>query len=1165
VALRPSAASGPTPYRRRRPERTLLYRTVQPLLETGVSTIMIDIGQWLASLGLGRYQELFVEQAIDVGMLPELTDDDLKGLGIPLGDRKRLLRAIALLSGVGGANATPADAEAAPTVDPTTTTSVCMAERRHITVLFCDLVGSTQLSTQLDPEDLSAVLADYRRCCADAITRWGGYVAKYMGDGVLAYFGWPQAHEDDAEAAVHAALQLVRAVGRLAAPRAGAHLAARAGIATGEVVVGDTIGQGAAQEHNVVGETPNLAARMQALARADSVVIDARTRRLVGDLFELTESHVAVKGFAEPVPAYEVIAASATQSRFQALHPQRTVLIGRDEEISALLRRWDQAIHGEGQVVLLCGEPGIGKSRMLDAFAERLADAPHMRLRYFCSPHHTQSPLHPFVAQLENAAGFVADDPNATKYAKLVAVLRTDVAAPSEDAALLAELALIVPGEHYRLLALAPEQKKERTFEALLTQLEALAAAKPVLILFEDLHWIDPTSHALFDRMVEAVERLPVLVVATFRPEFAPRWVGASHVSMQTLRKFSRRESDAFVERLTGGKALPPDVAERIIAHTDGVPLFVEELTRAVLEGDLLTEESDRYVLAGPLPAFAIPTSLQASLIARLDRLAPLKDIAQIGATIGREFPYELLAAVAGRAASDLDAALEQLVQAGLLFRRGTRARSTLAFKHALVRDAAYASLLRSRRQELHARIAQTLEKSFPARAAAEPEIVAQHLTEAGLDAAATLWWSRAGRQSLRRAANPEAVAQLGRALDLLARLPASRERDEQELDLLINLGPALINTQGWNSPEVRSVYVRALAIASRLDKPDALLASLVGRWATFHLGGRYHEALEVADEVERLARASSHNGAMLQAHHLAFPPLLYLGDVAKCRSHIADMLALYDEPAHREHRFVYMSHDPAVCGHAFGAMAAWFAGDIVEAHEAAARADALARRLGHAPTLAHALYWTANVCVLPRDVDGALAMSNEVLDLTRSVKHAPAEASAQSFKGWALVQRGEIDEGLRLLEAGLVAWRAQQHEMLTPHRLCLYAEGLLAAGRASEASAAVAEALALVERNDERTFAPIVMLAQAEVLLAGGDTSGAERVLGSALEAAARARCRSPELRAATRLALLWAERGERDRASDLLAPVVGGITPMAQSRDIHDASALLEALRRA
>ena len=1126
---------------------------------------MIDISQWLASLGLERYQELFVEQAIDVGVLPELTDDDLKGLGIPLGDRKRLLRAIALLSGVGGANATPADTQAAPTVDSTAATGVGTAERRYITVLFCDLVGSTQLSTELDPEDLSAVLGDYRRCCADAITRWRGYVAKYMGDGVLAYFGWPQAHEDDAEAAVHAALQFVRAVNRLAAPRAGAHLAARAGIATGEVVVGDPIGRRTAQEHDVVGETPNLAARMQALARENNVVIDARTRRLVGDLFELRElGHVAVKGFAEPVPAYEVIAASATQSRFEALHPQRTALVGRDEEISALLRRWDQAVLGEGQVALLCGEPGIGKSRTLDAFAERLAAAPHVRLRYFCSPHHTQSPLHPFCAQLENAAGFAVDDLPGTRYAKLVAVLRTDVAAPSEDAALLAELASIVPGEHYRPLALAPEQKRERTFEALLAQLEALAAAKPVLILFEDLHWIDPTSHALFDRMVEAVERLPVLVIATFRPEFAPRWLGAPHVSMQTLRKLSRRESDAFVERLTGGKALPQDVADHIIAHTDGVPLFLEELTRAVLEGDLLSEESDRYVLAGALPALAIPTSLQASLMARLDRLAPLKDVAQIGATIGREFPYELLAAVAGRAASDLDAALEQLVQAGLLFRRGTRARSTLAFKHALVRDAAYASLLRSRRQELHGRIAQTIEKSFPARAAAEPEIVAQHLTEAGLDAAAALWWSRAGRQSLRRAANPEAAAQLGRALDLLARQPAGRERDEQELDLLIDLGPALINTRGWNTPEVRAVYARALAIAPHLDRPDALLASFVGRWATFHLGGRYREALDVADDAEQLARASSHNGAMLQAHHLAFPPLLYLGEVAKCRSRIADMLALYDEAAHREHRFVYMNHDPAVCGYAVDAMAAWFAGDTVEAHEAAERADVLARRLGHAPTLAHALYFNANVCVLARDVDGALAMSKEVLDLARSIKLAPAEASAQSFKGWALVQRAEIDEGLRLLEAGLAAWRAQSHKLLTPHRLCLYAEGLLAAGRASEASAAVAEALALVERNDERTFAPMIMLAQAEVLLARGDTSGAERVLASALEAAAHARCRSPELRVATRLALLWAERGERERASDLLAPVAGRMTPTAQSRDIHDASALLEALGR-
>ena len=1120
---------------------------------------MTDIEQWLSGLGLDRYRNLFIEQAIDVGVLPELTDDDLKGLGIPLGHRKRLLRAIADLRAAAGASA------GGTTVAATTaaaTEAGAAADRRHITVLFCDLVGSTELSTLLDPEDLSTLLASYRRCCARVVTRWRGYVAKYMGDGVLAYFGWPQAHEDDAEAAVRAGLELVAAVGRLASGRAGTQLATRVGIASGEVVVGDTIGESAAQEHSVVGDTPNLAARMQALARADSVVIELRTRRLVGNLFEFADlGLVAVKGFPDPVPACEVIGASATQSRFEALHPQQTALVGRDEEIGALFRRWEQATRGEGQVVLLAGEPGIGKSRTVAALCERLSDTPHVRLRYFCSPHHAQSPLHPFIAQLESAAGLAANHTPATKYAKLVSVLSP--VTPAEDAALLAELTSIEPGEHYRPVALAPEQKKERTLTALVGQLEALASSKPVLLVFEDVHWIDPTSLALLERIVDVVERSAVLFVATFRPEFAPPWLGAAHVSMHALRKLSRRESLALVERLTGGKALPPEVAERIVAHTDGVPLFMEELTRTVLEGNLLTEEADRYILAGPLPPLAIPTSLQASLMARLDRLASLKDIAQIGAAIGREFSYELLAAVAGRRESDLQVALDQLVDAGLLFRRGTPPRATLMFKHALVRDAAYASLLRARRQELHARIAEAIESAFPTLAAAEPEIVAQHLTEAGLDSAAAGWWRRAGEQSLRRAANPEAAAQLGRTLDLLTKQPASRERDEQELDLLIALGPALINTRGWNSPEVRAAYTRALELARELDKPHGLLASFVGRWAMFHLGGKYREALEVADEAERLGRSSSNDGATLQAHHLAFPPLFYLGEVARCRQHIADMLDLYDEAAHAEHRFVYMAHDPAVCGHTFGAMAAWFAGDVSEAREAAARADRLARRLGHVPSIAHALYWNANLCVLARDVEGALSMSDEVLVFARTFKLAPAEASAQSFRGWALVQRGEIHEGVRALEAGLAAWRAQQHQLLLPHRLCLYAEGLLAAGRVADASAAVAEALALVERNDERTLAPIVLATQAEVLLAGCDASQAERVLARALDAAVRVRCRSPELRAGSRLAQLWAQRGERQRARELLAPIIGRMTPSTASRELANASALLDELR--
>jgi class 3 adenylate cyclase len=1109
---------------------------------------MREIERWLAGIGLEQYGPLFVDEAIELAVLPDLHDGDLKNLDIPLGHRKRILRAIGELRGA---------------VVPTTPVRDGLsADRRHITVLFCDLVGSTQMSTVLDPEDLTELLNGYRRYCSETIARWHGYVAKYMGDGVLAYFGWPRAHEDDVETAVRAGLELSTGV-RLLETGSRVRLATRIGIATGEVVVGDTIGEGAAQEHSVVGETPNRAARMQALAQVDAVMIDARTRELLGNLFEFRDmGQLEIKGFAERMSAYEVIRASATPNRFEAMHPRQTPLVGRNEEIGALSRRWEQAAQGEGQVVMISGEPGIGKSRTVAALFERFADGRHVRLRLFCSPYHVESALHPFIAQLENAAGFASGDSPEIRFAKLAAVLDPS-SGRSDDKAVLAELLSIPAGEYYQPLVLGAEQKKERTLAALIGQFVAIAAANKVLMVFEDIHWIDPTSRALLERIVGLVERLPVLLVLTFRPEFQPPWLGLSHVSMHMLRKLNRRESTTLVDHLTGGKKLPPEVAERVIAHTDGVPLFMEELTKTVLEANLLTEEADRYVLSGPLPPLAIPTSLQASLMARLDRLASLKDLAQIGAAIGREFSLELLAAVTGNDEGDLQAALDQLVDAGLLFRHDNGTRAILMFKHALVRDAAYASLLRGRRQQLHARIAQVIESEFPALAAAEPEIVAHHLTEAASNAAAARWWGRAGAQSLRRAANPEAAAQLLRARALLAKEPPSRERDERELELLVDLGPALINTCGWNSQEVKEVYTRALEIARVLDKPDALLASLVGGWATFHLGGRYREALSVADETERLAQASSNGAAMLQAHHLAFPPLLYLGEIARCRRHIADMLDLYDEVAYHEHRFVYMNHDPAVCGHAVGAMAAWCAGDIDQAWQSVARADSLARRLGHVPSLAHALYFNANFCVLALNAERVLAMSEEVLALARGVKLAPAEASAQSFKGWALIERGEIDEGIRLTAAGLAAWRAQGHQLLMPHRLCLHAEGLTKAGRLNEASAVVGEALELIDRNEEKAMTPLVLMAQAEILLARGEVEDAERALVHALQAANQVGIRPLALRAGTRAAHLRADRADRDGARALLVPLVGHTLPSETGNcDLDNANVLLAAL---
>jgi predicted ATPase len=571
------------------------------------------------------------------------------------------------------------------------------------------------------------------------------------------------------------------------------------------VVVGDLIGEGASREEAVVGETPNLAARLQALAAPDSVVIAPGTHRLVGGLFELEDLGMhRLKGLAEPVRAWRVAGASAAESRFEALHGGTglTPLVGRKQELALLLDRWQQAKEGEGQVVLLSGEPGVGKSRLVRALRERLAGEPYVPLSHYCSSFHQTSALYPMIGLLERAAGFAHDDPPGRKLDRLEALLARATEDVSEAAPLLAALLAIDAGDRYPPLAFSPQRQKERTFQALLDQLEGLAARQPVLAVYEDLHWSDPTTLELLELVIERVQRLPVLAIVTFRPEFTPPWRGRPHTTGLTLSRLSRRRGAALVAELTGGKGLPPEVLEQIVARTDGVPLFVEELTKAVLESGLLREEAERYVLTGPLPPLAIPATLHDSLLARLGRLAPVKEVAQIGAVIGREFSHGLLAAVAPLGDNGLKDALDQLVQAELVFRRGTAPEAVYSFKHALVRDAAYQSLLRSRRQQLHARIAQVLEERFPETVAAEPELLAQHCAEAGLAERAVEYWQQAGQRALTRSAMAEPIAHLTKGLEMLERLPAGPERHGRELSLQLALGSVLMSTRGFAAPE---------------------------------------------------------------------------------------------------------------------------------------------------------------------------------------------------------------------------------------------------------------------------------------------------------------------------------------------------------------------------
>src|SRR5450631_2170942 len=661
----------------------------------------MDVGGWLRTLGLEQYEAAFRENNVDKTVLPSLTAEDLKELGIgSVGHRRKLLDAIATLRTEVSAPTPLSDASL-----ETDEAAKDTAERRQVTVMFSDLVGSTPLSARLDPEDLREVISAYQRCVAETVHSFDGFVAKYMGDGVLIYFGYPAAHEDDAERAVRASLALIDAVATLPAPEP---LQVRIGAATGLVVVGDLVGSGEAQERGIVGETPNLAARLQGIAEPNMVVIAEATRRLLGNLFELRDlGPRELKGIAGPVRAFAALRASSVASRFEAMHPGvLSALVGREEELELLLRRWAKAKTGQGQVVLLSGEAGIGKSRLAAAFMEEIAAEPHTRLRYFCSPQHTDSALYPIIGQFERAAGFAYGE---TPQAKLdgLDVLLALTSTSRQDAALFAEVLSLPNDGRYPALELAPEQRRQKTMEALDLQLETLARSTPVLMIVEDAHWGDPTSLEAFGRTVDRIANLSVLLIVTFRPEFEAPWVGQPHVTALALNRLGHRNVDTMIDRVVGNKLLPANVRKDIIERTDGIPLFVEEMTKAVLEaGSEL--EAMQTAAAVPSPALAVPASLHASLMARLDRLGPAKEVAQIGAAIGREFSHALLAAVVRKPEAELGSELDRLIRAGLLYRRGVPPHAAYLFKHTLVQDAAYGTLLRQPRRALHASIADT-------------------------------------------------------------------------------------------------------------------------------------------------------------------------------------------------------------------------------------------------------------------------------------------------------------------------------------------------------------------------------------------------------------------------------------------------------------------------
>ncbi|MCZ6861119.1 MAG: AAA family ATPase [Alphaproteobacteria bacterium] len=1105
-----------------------------------------DISQWLDSIGLGQYARAFADNGIDIEALPYLRDEDFEQLGVLLGHMRRLQAAIRTLP----ANDSPTRSIQPPSPEPEA--HPAEAERRQLTVMFCDLVGSTALSQKLDPEDLRDVMRSYQDAVVDAVSRFGGHVAKYLGDGVLAYFGWPQAYEDQSDRAVRAGLDAVSAVARLTLDN-GQPLAARVGIATGQVVVGDLVGKTGRETEAVTGQTPNLAARLQSLAEQNQVVIGADTRRLIGTAFELEDfGKHDLKGFSQPVSVWRVVGEDVGESRFEVMRGTTLApLIGREHELGLLLERWELAMGGEGQVVELSGEAGIGKSRIVRTLLEAIAEKPHFRLRYQCSPHHTNSAYYPIISRIERAASFAsADDADARldKLEKLLRMSGQDIRAAAPWFAAL----LSLPGEkRYGKLDLTPQQLREHTSKALMDQVLGLARLRPVLFVLEDVHWIDPTTWEFLEQLAPGIADAAVLILITHRQEEARPLAALSHLTSVTLNRLSRVQGKKII-LTAGGAAFPDEVMDQIVARADGVPLYVEELTRSVVDA------------GGEASAADIPETLQASLTARLDHLGEAKEIVQIGAVIGRDFGHGLLAAVADRTEIELATALDRIVRSELVFRRGVPPDATYTFKHALVQDAAYQLLLKPMRQDLHRQVAEQLESRFLEVTQTQPELLAHHYIEAGLAEKSVPYWFKAGQQAVERSANLEAIVHLTRGRALLVELPASAERDLQELEFCLALGPAFMSTKGLAAAEAEEIYVHARKLSQSIDQAALSFQAAWGLWLVFQQRGQIDLAQTATEEVLLLAERQKENvDYSLQAHHAAWTTQLFIGKFATSQTHIVEGEALYDIEKHRNHAFIYGGHDPGVCAKTTASETLCLLGYAEQAVKKAVEGVALAERLSHPFSLVMAHYFMGQVHQYR--LEPAIVRTHAQVTFTMCESHGFESYKAQAavLLGWATAAGGECETGIAQIREGLAAWQSTGTGMRRPYFLALLADALLLADQTEEGLNIIAEAEALIERTGEtRWHAETVRLKGALMDRTGAATEDIEATYQRALEIARGQEARCLQLRAATSLGQLWHGRGKGSETRELLGPLYAWFTEGFETPDVIRARALLDEL---
>ena len=1118
----------------------------------------------LRQRGRASYRALQVQFALEDAQLealkdellfshPQIVDEDGRGL-VWTGD---------------AATTAAQSPEVAP---PPSTPPTPEAERRQLTVLFCDLADSTRLARQLDPEDLREVIRAYQATCVAVIQRFAGHVAQYLGDGLLVYFGYPQAHEDDAQRAVRTGLELLAAIPTLntrLVQDQGVRLAVRIGIHTGLVVVGE-MGSGGRHEHLALGDTPNLAARLQGLAAPDTVVLSDTTARLVQGYFVCQDlGPQTLKGIDTPVQVAQVVGESAAQSRLDvAAVTGLTPLVGRETEVTLLRERWAQARDGLGQVVLLSGEAGIGKSRLVHALTERVVAESAPRLTLHCSPYHTNSAFYPVIDHLHRLLHWHRDVSPEARLTTLEQAVQA-VRLPLEEAVpLLAALLAVPVPERYPPLTLSPQRQKQQTQEALVALLLAETAQQPVLAVWEDLHWADPSTLDLLGLLLDQVPTARLLLLLTARPEFRPPWAPRAHLTQLTLTRLVRQQVEEMVLRVTDGKPLPTEVVQQIVSKTDGIPLFVEELVKTVLEAGLVREDADRYILTGPLPPLAIPATLQDALMARLDRLGAVKEVAQLSAVLGREFSYVLLRAVVPLEEPTLQQSLAQLVEAELLYQRGHPPQATYVFKHALVQDAAYQSLLRSTRQQHHQRIAQILESRFPHTAETQPELLAHHYTEAGLSMQAIPYWQRAGQHASDRSANLEAISHFTTGIELLKTLPETPEHTQQVLTLHLALGAALQIAKGVGAPEVEYAYTQAHTLCQQLGETLQLAPVLFGLWRFYTVQPQLHTARELGDTLLRLAQQAHDPALAVIAHYALGVTWCCLGALSTSRQHLEAGIAHYTPEQRRAPAF-HIGHDPGVACRAYAASTLWLLGypaqSLAHIHEALA----LAHALSHPYSLAWARCHAAMIYQGHRDVRAAYEHAEAAVALSTDQGFLLWAAFGTILRGWALAEAGQGATGIAGIRQGMAAFRATGAELARPNFLALLAEAYGKGGQAEEGLSVLAEALAVVHKTGERRHEAELVQLKGELTLqarVSGPKSAveaeAEECFHTAIEVARRQEAKSLELRAAMSLARLWQHQGKRAEAHDLLAPIYGWFTEGFDTADLKEAKALLDAL---